>query len=80
MAIQEVTMYAAVCDNCNKGWFNDYHGWSAMHDESSLKEMISNDDWHLEYGKTYCPDCFEIDEEDNILIKSSNEESEVNNG
>lgn len=71
MAIQETIYYTAICDVCKEAWYNDHHGWSAMNDESGLKEMLSNDEWHLKDGKTYCPSCFEIDDEDNLIIKSA---------
>ena len=69
MPIIPTTYYTASCDICNKGWYNDHHGWSAMSDESGLKEMLMNDEWHLEYGKTYCPDCHEFDDDDNLILK-----------
>lgn len=71
--IQEVTMFGAVCDCCNEAWYNDHYGWSAMNDKSGLKEMLSNDEWHIsEDGKTYCPSCHTIDDDDNVVIKQIN--------
>lgn len=75
--IEEVIFYAATCDNCGEGWNNDHYGWSAMSDECSLKDMLSNDEWqsgdHLEdethKGKHYCPSCFEYDDDDNFILK-----------
>lgn len=75
--IEEVTMYAATCDNCGKDWENDYHGWSAMTDELSLKNTLREDEWHFgdsqqnegEDGKIYCPSCFNYDDEDVFHLK-----------
>lgn len=73
--IHPVTFYGATCDNCGKSWFNDHYGWSAMSDESSMKQMLSDDEWHFgdgqegEEGKHYCPDCFEFDDDDQFILK-----------
>lgn len=69
MPIIEVTYYAASCDICKKSWVNEHHGWSAMSDKLGIKEMLMNDEWHLEDGKTYCPNCHEIDDDDNLILK-----------
>lgn len=67
--IHEVIMYGATCDNCGESWYNDHHGWSAMNDESGLKEMISNDEWYTYGDKHYCPSCHNIDDDDNLVLK-----------
>lgn len=67
--IHEVTMYSISCDNCNKDYYNDHHGWSAMNDQIGIQELVDEDDWHTEGEKHYCPDCFIIDDEDNLIIK-----------
>lgn len=75
--IQPVTMYAAECDNCGKGWENDHYGWTALTDESSLRQTLTDDKWHIgdgvegEEGKTYCPSCWQRDDEDVFVISKN---------
>lgn len=62
------TFYAVKCDNC--GELNEnYDGYSFWSDESETKEMASESDWINENGKDYCPDCYEYDNEDNLILK-----------
>ncbi len=74
--IQEVTMYAATCDNCGRDWENDTYGWSALTDRSSMRDTLIDDEWHIgdgvegEEGKTYCPNCFGLDDDDKFYLKS----------
>lgn len=73
--IQPVTMYEAVCDNCGKEWNDEWNGWCAMGDVSSMKDVIRDEGWHVgdgqegEMDKTYCPDCWHYDDEDNFCLK-----------
>ena len=57
--IREVTMYAAVCDDCNTTVFDkhgsDYYAWS---DKSGAMAEADGSDWVNPDGDTlYCPDC-----------------------
>lgn len=69
--IVEVTMYGCKCDNCGKEWVDDNYGWTAMTDEASMKQLISDEDgWEEVDGKHYCDDCFMgWDDEDNVILK-----------
>lgn len=69
MAIFEEKAYGVQCDVCSKVYMNEYSGFSLWTDESSPREEAQDDHWLIEDGKCYCPDCFEIDEEDNVTIK-----------
>lgn len=72
--IHPVTFYGATCDNCGKSWRNDHYCWSAMSDESGMKEMLSDDGWHFgEEGKHYCPDCFEFDDDDQFVLRKKHQ-------
>lgn len=65
--IKEVKMFTAVCDNCGKDICEgeEYSCWNDL----SMIEMIADEsDWHSEDDKHYCPDCFEFDDEDNIVV------------
>lgn len=77
--ISEVTFYAATCDNCKKEWFNDHFGWSAMNDEISILEMLSDDEWECIGDNHYCPDCYEYDDNDELIIKTKNNHETTTN-
>lgn len=66
--IYPVTFYAAKCDNCGVDWYDDDNGFSAMADESTMGEMLMNDEWHEENGSHYCRDCYHFDDEDVLCI------------
>lgn len=74
--INQVIMYAAKCDNCGEGWRN-HDGICAYHDKGCMEEQLSNDEWHTEEGdltdKHYCPNCWYMDDEDNIQLKQQKE-------
>jgi hypothetical protein len=54
--ISEIKMFECTCDNCGEQW---QHG----HDGHTDRQPGSEPDKH------YCPDCFHIDDEDNLIIK-----------
>ena len=69
--IHEVTMYAATCDNCGEDWESSSYEWYAMGDKQSLYDGM--DEWHIEDeedGKTYCPQCFFLKDNDELVINS----------
>lgn len=68
MSIQKIEMYTCICDNCGKSADEntDYSCWG---DTSIAKDVAMNADWITEGDKDYCPNCFEYDDEDNLIIK-----------
>lgn len=69
--IQPVTMYGVVCDNCGERWIDENNGYAGFTDEISMGNVINDDDtWHSVYreNKHYCPKCFHIDDDDNLVI------------
>lgn len=66
--IKPVTFYSATCDCCGEGWYNDHYGWSAMNGEEEMRQMLYDDEWHVDGDKQYCPSCHRIDDDDNIVI------------
>ncbi len=72
--IEAVQFFGAHCDNCKEAWFDDHNGWSAMSDESTMKNMLSEYEWHFgdgidgEDGKHYCPSCFRFNDEDKFIL------------
>ncbi|NLZ31337.1 MAG: hypothetical protein GX885_11475 [Methanomicrobiales archaeon] len=63
--IKEVTMYQAVCDRCGAIVDEEYMAWSE--EWMAIEEAIEND-WKEISGKLYCPDCYEI-EDDELTVK-----------
>lgn len=69
--IQEITMYTILCDACGKD-VCDGTEYSAWNDVRYVEDAAMEDNWHVEDGKHYCPDCHEYDDEDNFIIKKGN--------
>lgn len=61
-------MYTVICDGCGKDVCDDteYSGWS---EEYYVEDIASEADWIEQDSKHYCPDCFEHDDDDNLIIK-----------
>ena len=58
------------CDNCGETYTNDHSGFSWFPNNSDAYEEAGDDGWHeTEDEKHYCPDCHEIDDDDNLIIK-----------
>lgn len=68
MAIHERIMYSCVCDACGDLWRDDHSGYIAFDDISSLKDYIETDDWREHNNKWYCPDCYNIDDDDIFTV------------
>jgi hypothetical protein len=67
MAIEKVEMYTVVCDNCGHdiGADDEYSCWN---DKGYAEDNAMQSEWYREGEKHYCPDCFDIDDEDNLII------------
>lgn len=63
MAILLEEAYAVQCDVCEKVYMNE-HGSTLFVDKKTAKEKAQGDNWVIEEWKCYCPDCYEIDEDD----------------
>lgn len=70
--IIEKKMYGCKCDNCGEEWADDWNGWIAFTDQSSMDQNVRDDDlWHTtKDGKHYCPNCFCFDDDDNLVISN----------
>jgi len=68
--IFEKKMYACKCDNCHREWIDDHTGYCAFEDKSRMAENVEDDyDWHTTNDdKHYCPNCYNFDKEDNLII------------
>jgi hypothetical protein len=67
--LKEVKMFTIVCDNCDKdvNYESEYSGWS---EESYVEEIRQEAGWVKYDDEHYCPDCFEYDDEDELVIKN----------
>ena len=66
--IKEVTMYTVICDNCCKDVCENeqYSAWNCK----DFVESIAKDcDWYCEHGDHYCRDCYEYDDDGNLIVK-----------
>lgn len=70
--IVEVEMYTVECDNCKtvSGADSEFSCWGDK--AIALEDAIENN-WIEHEGKHYCPNCYTIDDDDNITIKKVNE-------
>lgn len=69
MSVKKVEMFTVVCDNCgvDNGKDQEYSCWG---DEGYAKEQAMESNWIEEGDKHYCEDCYEYDDEDNLVIKT----------
>jgi len=67
--ILRLDYYTVVCDNCGKQYCDEQNGYSAWNYEHAAMEYASEEGWLKEDDKHYCPDCYEYDDNDNLIIK-----------
>lgn len=57
-----------LCDNCQRNLIDDEGHIGYI--DADIFEMVGNESKWIEHeGKHYCPNCYEIDDEDNVVIK-----------
>jgi len=67
MIIKEI-FYAVKCNRC--GSVNESGDYTFMSDESSAIDEANDNDWAVENGEHFCPNCFTTnDETDEIIVK-----------
>lgn len=66
---KEFQTFTLICDNCGKDSNAEceYCGWD---DKDYVLDCAKEDNWIEENDKHYCPDCYEYDDEDNLVLKS----------
>ena len=69
--IKEEKRYYIICDNCNEA----YLGSSYLCKYTAMR-CAKEDEWIEHNGKHYCPNCYELDDNDNIVIKEREVENE----
>jgi len=65
--IKIVKMYTIICDNCGKD-VNEGEEYAAWNDEGFAQDIAMEADWIKEDDKHYCTDCYEYDDDDNLII------------
>lgn len=74
MAVKEITMYYLVCDNCGHMNDCDSNGFSYIYDnKNQANERLDDDNMIKHNDKHYCNDCWEHDDDDNLIIKNKQE-------
>ena len=70
--IDKNIMYGCHCNNCGENWIDEEKGISVGTENDVLNEVRNFESWHTEgpFGneKHYCPDCFKITDEDELVI------------
>jgi len=67
--IKEFKCFTFLCDNC--GFDLNEESEFAGFDSVSANEYIAREaDWHIDGNNHYCPDCYYIDDDDNIAINT----------
>ena len=69
--IKEVKSYYLICDNCGETYVEYYCNYCVWLEPSMAIEYAKESDWIEHEGKHYCPSCYEVDEDDNVIIKES---------
>jgi hypothetical protein len=67
--IDIVKMYTLICDSCGADAFEG-NEFSATSNQQYAVSCAEEEDWHTEGNKHYCPDCYEFDDEDNLVLIS----------
>lgn len=63
-------MFTIICDGCGKD-VNADSDISAWNDEGYLENIRNDADWVKVDEKHYCTNCYEYDQNDNMLIKTN---------
>lgn len=74
--IKEVKSYALICDNCGKTYTENYCDYSIWLEPDMAIEEAEYEGWIEHKDKHYCPNCYELDDNDNIVIKEREVENE----
>lgn len=67
----KVESYKIVCDCCGETFHdgNDFVCFSDDPDGGLIRDEALTANWREIDGKHYCPDCYSIDDDDNIVTK-----------
>ena len=83
--ITNINMYGCQCDNCKTEWRDEHSGFVAFKESDSARFNAEESGWYtdpktkigpggtLSNDSHYCPDCWSIDDDDKVVIKSLSE-------
>lgn len=66
--ITTLEMFGVECDNCKQDYIDDSTGFCAWTDAGLAHEAADGDGWYTDDYKHYCPKCFTVDENDNLIL------------
>lgn len=72
MSIKKIEMYTVICDNCNKS-ADENTDYSCWNDSGYAEEVAQEANFIKENNKHYCNNCYEYDEDDNLIINLNHE-------
>ena len=67
--LKEVKMFTIICDSCGCD-VNEPTDYSCWNDESCVEDIRYEADWEKVGDKHYCNNCYEYDDNDELIIKS----------
>lgn len=67
--LKEVKMYTIVCDSCGCDVNADTE-FSCWNDKNYVDDIRDDAGWEKVDDKHYCTDCFEYDDNDELIIKN----------
>lgn len=68
--ITKIDSFIIECDNCGEHFENYNTGFSIFSLESDAREQSSEEGWHEDKEKNYCPDCHDFDSNDELIINT----------
>lgn len=67
--IEETIVYTVKCNRCGASVFDETE-WLGFNDEGYVLDSALEAGWVFDNNNHYCPDCYEYDDEDVLVIKS----------
>ena len=67
--IKEKIMYTVICDRCGADALSESEFSCWNEHDVAIDDAVDNWDYQIIDGKHYCPKCWTLDENDEIIIK-----------
>jgi hypothetical protein len=67
--LKELKMFTIVCDGCGCD-VNKDSGYAGWNDEEYVEDIRMEAGWEKIENNHYCTDCFEYDDNDELVIKN----------
>jgi hypothetical protein len=67
---EQRNVYSAECDVCKADFEDPFEGWTVFLNQDHMLDRMDTADWHIGDNVCYCPKCYKIDDEDNLIIKT----------